>query len=160
MSLQRGHGSCQLSEGWERLGVREVSFWPLLPIPFPPCFCFLIFRYHLSVSAWPRKGAEVASLQRAFPLMLLQNGSRARCHLLLLLPFTWHTYFTQHTILFLSLVFVFVWGQELPAGKWDGSRTWAWVISHLPPQSLIVTFPLILSLCLPHASTSLSMESP
>lgn len=129
--------------------------------PFSSLLLLLYFQVPSLCLSLAEEGCRgsISTLQRAIPLMSLQNGSRARCHLLLLPPFTWHTHFAQHTILFLSLVFVFVWGQELPAGKWDGSSAWAWVSSHLPPQSLIVTFPLILSLCLPHASISLSMES-
>lgn len=56
MSLQRGHGSYQHSEGWERLGVREVPFcspWPLLLLrPLPTQFRRL---------TWPRKGVEAAT---------------------------------------------------------------------------------------------------
>lgn len=85
MSLQRGHGCYSLTEIWERLGVKGgsillplASSYTCLPLlllllefwgPYP-CLCLAEEGYRGSIS-----------YRRPFPPML-ENGSRARCHLL------------------------------------------------------------------------------
>lgn len=130
--------SQQLPALWGMGEARSKGGFLLAPPtrPFSSLLLLLDFQVPSLCLSLAEEGCwgSISTLQRAFPPILLQNGSRTRCHLLLPPPFTSHVHFAQHTILFLSLVFVFVWGQELPAGKWDSSRTWAWVSSHLPPR--------------------------
>lgn len=155
MTLQRGRGSLQLSEGWERQGVREVPFcslWPLLPLlPLPTASRFS-GAICLPLPGWGRV------LRQHLPPMSLQNGVRARCHLLPPTPHLALTLCLAHSLVPVSSLHVSL---RTAATRWQAR--WCLHLSLGQPTSATESnchFPPVLSLGLSLAPTSPSMESP